>query len=95
MLLGICIVTLFVCRQKSLDHKSSYIEIVCLCIEHLLALVATYFIANSSIERVFVMAVIEELIITTTNFFLFYLIKRLYNEDTSDYFKEKRLEILG
>ena len=94
ILLSISLLAIKLGKHVFTHNKSEYIEIVLLCIEQALSLIIAALISDTPFGRVLLVAINEEIIIVIIHLFLMYIVKIALKEDVSQYFSQKRIEML-
>lgn len=93
-MLLISIISYLIYRKNFEDSKSEHLEIMILCIEHMLALGFVSFVDSNEINRVFMMVLIEQLIFSYLHVFIMYCIKVFCKEDINEFVMNKKCELL-
>lgn len=81
-------------KQVFIQDKSEYIELVLLCIENALSLIIAALLTVKPFGRVLLVAINEEIIFVIVHLFMMYIVKIILKEDVSQYFFQKRIEML-
>ena len=81
-------------KQVFIQDKSKYIELVLLCIENALSLIIAALLTVKPFGRVLLVAINEEIIFVIVHLFMMYIVKIILKEDVSQYFFQKRIEML-
>ena len=82
-------------RKNIEDSKSNHLEIIVLCIEHMLNLGFVSAIDKNPINRVFMMILLEQLVFTHLHVVVIYCIKKVCKEDTDGFILNKKCELLS
>ena len=93
-MLLISIISYLIYRKNIDASKSEHLEIMVLCIEHMLALGFVSFVESNAINRVIMMVLIEQLIFSYLHIFIMYCIKVLCGEDINEFIINKKFELL-
>lgn len=94
ILLSISLLAIKLGKHVFIQDRSEYIEVVLLCIEHAVSLIIAALLTDKTFGRVLLVAINEEIIIVIVHLFMMYIVKILLKEDVSQYFSQKRIEML-
>ena len=93
-MLLISIISYLIYRKNFEDSKSEHLEIVVLCIEHMVALGFVSFVDSNAINRVIMMVLIEQLIFSHLHIAIMYCVGVFCKEDVSGFIMSKKYELL-
>ena len=94
LLFSLCVISFVIVQKTNFGSKSEKLELILLCIEHLLTLIISALLASDRLMIVVIMALTEEIILVLIHMVVMYIVKYMCSENTIGYFSKKREELL-